>query len=123
MLIFQIIFVPSSTCSVAQSRLKRAWIVDSYEIEEGQTGPFPYVLGKVRKSKALFEKNTHLEDTRHTNTLKCSFLDISFSYFRIIVSDIKEMSLLVKAYLKKSYVAGESFPPISNILRPVWPGS
>ncbi|MEQ2164950.1 hypothetical protein GOODEAATRI_012010, partial [Goodea atripinnis] len=36
-----------STCSETQSRQKRAWIIDSYEIEEGHPGPFPYKLGQV----------------------------------------------------------------------------
>uniref|UniRef100_A0A3Q4I4G8 Cadherin 27 n=1 Tax=Neolamprologus brichardi TaxID=32507 RepID=A0A3Q4I4G8_NEOBR len=30
------------------SRHRRAWIIDSFEIEEGHPGPFPYELGKLR---------------------------------------------------------------------------
>ncbi|XP_043978608.1 cadherin-like protein 26 [Gambusia affinis] len=52
-----IFLLPSPSCTAAQSRQKRAWIIDSYEIEEGHPGPFPYVLGKVaidRKYQVLF---------------------------------------------------------------------
>ncbi|XP_023181434.1 cadherin-like protein 26 [Xiphophorus maculatus] len=53
-----IFLLPGPSCTVAQSRQKRAWIIDSYEIEEGHPGPFPYVLGKVtidRKYQVLFD--------------------------------------------------------------------
>ncbi|XP_017160453.1 cadherin-like protein 26 isoform X2 [Poecilia reticulata] len=53
-----IFLLPSPSCTAAQSRQKRDWIVDSYEIEEGNPGPFPYVLGKVsidRKYQVLFD--------------------------------------------------------------------
>ncbi|MEQ2235228.1 hypothetical protein ILYODFUR_000259 [Ilyodon furcidens] len=53
-----IVFVTSSTCSEIQSRQKRAWIIDSYEIEEGHPGPFPYKLGQVgidRKYQVFFD--------------------------------------------------------------------
>ncbi|KAG7228149.1 hypothetical protein INR49_013432 [Caranx melampygus] len=38
-------------------RQKRNWIIDSFRIDEGYTGPFPYSLGtiKVEKSLTLFE--------------------------------------------------------------------
>ncbi|MEQ2312853.1 hypothetical protein AMECASPLE_035556, partial [Ameca splendens] len=53
-----IVFVTSSTRSEIQSRQKRAWIIDSYEIEEGHPGPFPYKLGQVsidRKYQVYFD--------------------------------------------------------------------
>jgi len=30
-----------------RGRQKRAWIIDSFTIEEENPGPFPYILGKV----------------------------------------------------------------------------
>ncbi|XP_030585259.1 cadherin-like protein 26 [Archocentrus centrarchus] len=36
-----------ATSSDVLSRHRRAWSTDSFEIEEGHPGPFPYVLGKV----------------------------------------------------------------------------
>ncbi|CAJ1051380.1 cadherin-like protein 26 [Xyrichtys novacula] len=41
-------FFMSASCSEVLSRHKRAWIVDSFTIEEEHPGPFPYVLGTVR---------------------------------------------------------------------------
>ncbi|KAF7658950.1 hypothetical protein LDENG_00005340 [Lucifuga dentata] len=35
------------TCSLVLSRHKRAWIIDSFSIEEGHRGPFPYKLGTI----------------------------------------------------------------------------
>uniref|UniRef100_A0A667ZI92 Cadherin 27 n=1 Tax=Myripristis murdjan TaxID=586833 RepID=A0A667ZI92_9TELE len=43
------------TCSELLSRQRRTWIIDTFSIEEGHPGPFPYVLGKV--SKPLNEEN------------------------------------------------------------------
>ncbi|XP_038151113.1 cadherin-like protein 26 isoform X1 [Cyprinodon tularosa] len=42
-----ILVVQTVTCSEVHSRQKRDWIIDSYEMEEGHPGPFPYSLGKV----------------------------------------------------------------------------
>ncbi|XP_042261543.1 cadherin-like protein 26 [Thunnus maccoyii] len=42
-----IYYLSSVTCSELLSRHRRSWIIDSFTIEEEQTGPFPYVLGKV----------------------------------------------------------------------------
>ncbi|XP_041807656.1 cadherin-like protein 26 [Chelmon rostratus] len=42
-----IYYLPSATCSQLLSRHRRSWIIDSFAIEEGHPGPFPYVLGKV----------------------------------------------------------------------------
>ncbi|KAK7907442.1 hypothetical protein WMY93_016054 [Mugilogobius chulae] len=36
-----------SRAACLQSRHKRAWIIDSFTIEEGHPGPFPYELGKI----------------------------------------------------------------------------
>ncbi|KAM4740186.1 cadherin-like protein 26 [Anableps anableps] len=50
--------MPNSSCSAVQSRQRRAWIIDSYDIEEEHPGPFPYVLGKVsidRKYQIFFD--------------------------------------------------------------------
>uniref|UniRef100_A0A3Q3BFP0 Cadherin-like protein 26 n=2 Tax=Kryptolebias marmoratus TaxID=37003 RepID=A0A3Q3BFP0_KRYMA len=49
MLLFLLLvhFLSSSTCSELLSRQKRVWIIDSFEIEEENPGPFPYFLGKV----------------------------------------------------------------------------
>ncbi|XP_030585903.1 cadherin-like protein 26 [Archocentrus centrarchus] len=47
-----------ATSSELLSRQRRAWITDSFEIEEGHPGPFPYVLGKVdivRQHRIYFE--------------------------------------------------------------------
>ncbi|XP_056157668.1 cadherin-like protein 26 [Lampris incognitus] len=45
-------------CSEPQSRQKRGWIIDSFTIEEGHPGPFPYMLGKIsieRKYRTYFD--------------------------------------------------------------------
>uniref|UniRef100_A0A3Q3BFS5 Cadherin-like protein 26 n=1 Tax=Kryptolebias marmoratus TaxID=37003 RepID=A0A3Q3BFS5_KRYMA len=57
--VFQVHFLSSSTCSELLSRQKRVWIIDSFEIEEENPGPFPYFLGKVRKS---FKEGCKLRD-------------------------------------------------------------
>ncbi|XP_010753854.3 cadherin-like protein 26 [Larimichthys crocea] len=47
-----------ATCSGLLSRQKRAWIIDSFTIEEGHKGPFPYELGKIhmeQKYRVHFE--------------------------------------------------------------------
>ncbi|XP_054882658.1 cadherin-like protein 26 [Poeciliopsis prolifica] len=57
LLLLLIFLLPCPSCTGALSRQKRAWIIDSYEIEEGNPGPFPYVLGQVtldRKYRVLF---------------------------------------------------------------------
>ncbi|XP_074524792.1 cadherin-like protein 26 [Halichoeres trimaculatus] len=56
--IFQVYCFLSVSCSELLSRSKRAWIIDSFTIEEGHPGPFPYVLGKIqidREFRVLFE--------------------------------------------------------------------
>ncbi|GLD62222.1 cadherin-like protein 26 [Lates japonicus] len=40
-------YLSSTTCSEVLSRHRRTWIIDSFTIEEGHPGPFPYVLGKI----------------------------------------------------------------------------
>ncbi|KAL3977865.1 splicing factor 3B subunit 5 [Sarotherodon galilaeus] len=48
----------SATSSELLSRHRRAWIIGSFEIEEGHRGPFPYKLGEVnigRKYPIYFE--------------------------------------------------------------------
>ncbi|XP_044079630.1 cadherin-like protein 26 [Siniperca chuatsi] len=40
-------YLSSTTCSELLSRHRRSWITDSFTIEEGHPGPFPYVLGKI----------------------------------------------------------------------------
>ncbi|XP_040015002.1 cadherin-like protein 26 [Xiphias gladius] len=40
-------YLSSATCSELLNRHRRTWIIDSFTIEEGHPGPFPYVLGKV----------------------------------------------------------------------------
>ncbi|XP_019214209.1 cadherin-like protein 26 [Oreochromis niloticus] len=48
----------SATSSELLSRHRRAWIIDSFEIEEGHRGSFPYKLGEVnidRKHPIYFE--------------------------------------------------------------------
>ncbi|KAM7006223.1 cadherin-like protein 26 [Tautogolabrus adspersus] len=47
-----IYYFPSAMCSELLSRHRRAWIIDSFTIEEEQKGPFPYVLGKIKIQKA-----------------------------------------------------------------------
>ncbi|KAK9529448.1 hypothetical protein VZT92_013539 [Zoarces viviparus] len=42
----------SATCSELLSRHRRSWIVDSFTIEEGHSGPFPYELGKINIERA-----------------------------------------------------------------------
>ncbi|XP_036386735.1 cadherin-like protein 26 [Megalops cyprinoides] len=44
-----VLFFASVGASSAESRTrhKRAWIIDSFSIEEEHPGPFPYVLGKI----------------------------------------------------------------------------
>ncbi|XP_068576336.1 cadherin-like protein 26 [Cebidichthys violaceus] len=45
---FLLVFYSSSaTCSELLSRHRRNWIIDSFTIEEGHPGPFPYELGKI----------------------------------------------------------------------------
>ncbi|KAK2862497.1 hypothetical protein Q5P01_002030 [Channa striata] len=45
--ILLIYHLSSGTCSDMLSRQRRSWIIDSFAIEEGHPGPFPYVLGKI----------------------------------------------------------------------------
>ncbi|KAK2914709.1 hypothetical protein Q8A73_005303 [Channa argus] len=40
-------YLSSATCSDLLSRQRRSWIINSFTIEEGHAGPFPYVLGKI----------------------------------------------------------------------------
>ncbi|XP_029287289.1 LOW QUALITY PROTEIN: cadherin-like protein 26, partial [Cottoperca gobio] len=49
---FQVYYLTSATCSELLSRHRRSWIIDSFTIEEGHPGPFPYVLGKVHIDRA-----------------------------------------------------------------------
>ncbi|KAM4588696.1 cadherin-like protein 26 [Odontesthes bonariensis] len=59
MLFFLLVYyLTTPTCSELLSRNRRSWIIDSFEIEEGHLGPFPYALGKVnidRKYQVYFE--------------------------------------------------------------------
>ncbi|XP_070759291.1 cadherin-like protein 26 [Enoplosus armatus] len=41
----------SATSSGLLSRDRRSWIIDSFTIEEGHPGPFPYVLGKINVAR------------------------------------------------------------------------
>ncbi|KAL7407698.1 hypothetical protein ABVT39_012237 [Epinephelus coioides] len=41
-------YLSSATCSELLSRHRRTWIVDSFTIEEGHPGPFPYELGTIK---------------------------------------------------------------------------
>nr|XP_019942004.1 PREDICTED: cadherin-like protein 26 [Paralichthys olivaceus] len=50
--LFQVYYLSSSTCSELLRRQKRTWIIDSFSIEEGHPGPFPYVLGKIDIDRA-----------------------------------------------------------------------
>ncbi|XP_053171459.1 cadherin-like protein 26 [Scomber japonicus] len=47
LLLFQV-YVSLASCSELLSRHKRVWIIDSFTIEEGHKGPFPYELGKIK---------------------------------------------------------------------------
>ncbi|AWP03303.1 putative cadherin-like protein 26 [Scophthalmus maximus] len=40
-------YLSCTTCSELLKRHTRSWIIDSFTIEEGHTGPFPYVLGTI----------------------------------------------------------------------------
>ncbi|KAM7402683.1 hypothetical protein PAMP_017899 [Pampus punctatissimus] len=42
-----ICYLSSASCSDLLNRPRRAWIIDSFSIEEGQKGPFPMKLGKI----------------------------------------------------------------------------
>ncbi|XP_047438530.1 cadherin-like protein 26 [Mugil cephalus] len=59
----------SMTCSELLSRHKRMWIIDSFEMEEENPGPFPYVLGRVNIDRnyrvffELFGEGVNLEPT------------------------------------------------------------
>ncbi|XP_033938861.1 cadherin-like protein 26 isoform X1 [Pseudochaenichthys georgianus] len=44
---FLVYYLSSAACSELLSRHRRFWIIDSFTIEEGHPGPFPYVLGKI----------------------------------------------------------------------------
>ncbi|KAK5912962.1 hypothetical protein CesoFtcFv8_002789 [Champsocephalus esox] len=44
---FLVYYLSSAACSELLSRHRRSWIIDSFTIEEGHPGPFPYVLGKI----------------------------------------------------------------------------
>ncbi|KAL3059134.1 hypothetical protein OYC64_011128 [Pagothenia borchgrevinki] len=44
---FLVNYLSSAACSELLSRHRRSWIIDSFTIEEGHPGPFPYVLGKI----------------------------------------------------------------------------
>ncbi|XP_021171886.2 cadherin-like protein 26 [Fundulus heteroclitus] len=68
-----IIFVSSSTCSEVRVRQKRAWIIDSYSIDEEHPGPFPYLLGKVnidRAYRVYFELHGQGVDLEPKNVLQ-----------------------------------------------------
>ncbi|XP_042358475.1 cadherin-like protein 26 [Plectropomus leopardus] len=50
-------YLSSVTCSELLSRHRRSWIVGTFSIEEGNPGPFPYELGKIkieRKYRVFF---------------------------------------------------------------------
>lgn len=53
LLVFQGCHLLSATCTELLSRHRRAWIIDSFTIEEENPGPFPYVLGQVINSLTL----------------------------------------------------------------------
>ncbi|KAM9361771.1 cadherin-like protein 26 [Symphorus nematophorus] len=40
-------YLSGVTCPELLSRHRRVWIIDSFKIEEGHPGPFPYELGKI----------------------------------------------------------------------------
>ncbi|XP_023283791.1 cadherin-like protein 26 [Seriola lalandi dorsalis] len=40
-------YLSSAACSELLSRHRRTWIIDSFTIEEGHPGPFPYELGTI----------------------------------------------------------------------------
>ncbi|XP_034549530.1 cadherin-like protein 26 [Notolabrus celidotus] len=46
--IFQVYCFLSASCSEMLSRHRRAWIINSFNIEEEHPGPFPYVLGMIK---------------------------------------------------------------------------
>ncbi|XP_040890662.1 cadherin-like protein 26 [Toxotes jaculatrix] len=46
-LFFLVYYLSSTACSELLSRHRRSWIIDSFTIEEGHSGPFPYELGKI----------------------------------------------------------------------------
>ncbi|XP_035805438.2 cadherin-like protein 26 isoform X2 [Amphiprion ocellaris] len=51
-------YLSSAAFSEPLSRHRRTWIIDSFDIEEGNPGPFPYVLGTVhidRSYRTFFE--------------------------------------------------------------------
>ncbi|XP_041638553.1 cadherin-like protein 26 [Cheilinus undulatus] len=50
MLFFSLLvfYVLSASCSEQLSRHRRAWIIESFTIEEGHPGPFPYKLGTIQ---------------------------------------------------------------------------
>ncbi|XP_070708486.1 cadherin-like protein 26 [Pempheris klunzingeri] len=56
--LFLLVYYSSlATCSEVLSRHKRTWIIDSFSIEEGYPGPFPYELGEIivdRKYQVYF---------------------------------------------------------------------
>lgn len=45
--VIQVYHLSYVTCSELLSRQRRAWIIDTFSIEEENPGPFPYELGKV----------------------------------------------------------------------------
>ncbi|XP_072308400.1 cadherin-like protein 26 [Eucyclogobius newberryi] len=50
--IVTVYLLSSAACSPLQSRHKRAWIIDSFIMEENHPGPFPYELGKIYIERA-----------------------------------------------------------------------
>ncbi|CAI5688724.1 unnamed protein product [Oreochromis niloticus] len=62
----------SATNSELLSRHRRAWIIDSFAIEEGHPGPFPYELGKVsvdREYRIYFELHGQGVDEEPTGVI------------------------------------------------------
>ncbi|XP_059185589.1 cadherin-like protein 26 [Centropristis striata] len=45
---FQVYCLSSATCSELLNRHRRHWIIDSFAVEEGHPGPFPYELGQIK---------------------------------------------------------------------------
>ncbi|KAJ0023247.1 hypothetical protein NQD34_003146, partial [Periophthalmus magnuspinnatus] len=51
-ILIQVYLLSRAACLQLQSRHRRAWIIDSFTIEEGHPGPFPYELGQIDIDRA-----------------------------------------------------------------------
>lgn len=105
--VFQVYYLSSATCSELLSRHRRSWIIGSFTIEEGHPGPFPYVLGKVRKPQCKKINNSDFVSTNkwfQQKRLSINSYQIHQSiHLFIIINSYQTLPVVCKALKTISY--------------------